>query len=73
MQKRYRETRYPAQMVIGMTDEQRAEIIAAAEAAEMSAAAMARDAIRRGLPLVKDAIRKARQRERQPARTGSAK
>ena len=65
-----REIRYPDGLRIGLTTAMREALEAEAEAADTSAAAVARDALERGLPLVRDARRKrARSNARSIARS----
>lgn len=72
--KRYRETRYPEGLRVPVETAMKEALDAEADAAETSLSAVVRDAIARGLPLVRDARRKkARQSARQSARHGAAK
>ena len=61
---RRRPKRYTARLTLVMTPEARAALQAAADAADMSAADVARDCLKRGLPLFRDSLRKAQTRER---------
>lgn len=62
-----RETIYPAKLNFSLPADLREAIDAEADATGRSASAVARDALARGLPLVRDAARK---RRRQPGRNG---
>ena len=63
-----REQHYPERLAVNVDADLRAAIEDEAEADDTSAAAVIRDALRRGLPLVRDARRK---RRRQAARNGA--
>ena len=63
-----REQRYPERLAVNVDADLRAAIDSEAEAGDTSVAAVLRDAVRRGLPLVRDARRK---RRRQAARNGA--
>ena len=65
-----RETRYGRQLRVTVEPPQAAALEAEADAAGLSVSAVIRDSLARGLPLVKDARRKQRQRDRTPTRTG---
>ena len=70
-ERRYRrEARYSAQLRVTVEPATAAALEAEADAAGLSVSAVIRDAVARGLPLVKDARRKQRQRDRTPTRTG---
>ena len=69
--RRYRrETRYGRQLRLAVEPAMWAALEAEAEADGLSVSEVARDSLARGLPLVKDARRKQRQRDRAPARRG---
>ena len=71
IERRYRrEARYSAQLRVTVEPATAAALEAEADAAGLSVSAVIRDAVARGLPLVKDARRKQRQRDRTPTRTG---
>ena len=59
-----RETRYGRQLRVTVEPATVAALEAEADAAGLSVSAVIRDALARGLPLVKDARRKQRQRDR---------
>ena len=61
---RRRPKRYTARLTLVMTPESRAALQAAADSADMSAADVARDCLKRGLPFFRDSLRKTRNRER---------
>ena len=65
-----RETRYGRQLRVMVEPAQAAALEAEADAAGLSVSEVIRDSMARGLPLVKDARRKQRQRDRTPTRTG---
>ena len=67
-----RETRYGRQLRVTVEPAQAAALEAEADAAGLSVSAVIRDAVARGLPLVKDARRKQRQRDRHAAGAGEA-
>ena len=67
--RRRRATLYPARLAVGLTTEMRAALDATAEAADAPVGDIAREVIRRGLPLVRDSLRKSRKRERTRERT----
>ena len=72
-ERRYRrETRYSAQLRVTVEPATAAALAAEADAAGVSVSAVIRDAVARGLPLVKDARRKQRQRDRRAAGAGEA-
>ena len=63
--RRYRrETRYGRQLRVTVEPATAAALEAEAEAADLSVSEVIRDSLARGLPLVKDARRKQRQRDR---------
>ena len=62
--RRRREARYSTQIRVMLASDMAASIEAEADAADLSVSAVIRDALARGLPLVKDARRKQRQRDR---------
>ena len=57
-----RDTNYPHQISVQLSDAQYDALRAAADAADRAVAAVARDAIARGLPLVREAERRAKRR-----------
>ena len=70
-ERRYRrEARYSTQLRVTVQPATAAALEEEADAAGLSVSAVIRDAVARGLPLVKDARRKQRQRDRTPTRTG---
>ena len=70
-ERRYRrEASYSKQLRVTVQPATAAALEAEADAAGVSVSAVIRDAVARGLPLVKDARRKQRQRDRTPTRTG---
>ena len=58
-----RETRYPKSVTANLTVKGRAELDEVAERHGMAVGWLAREAITRGLPLVKDQLRKAARRK----------
>ena len=70
--RRRREARYSAQLRVTVEPATAAALAAEADAADLSVSAVIRDAVARGLPLVKDARRKQRQRDRRAAGAGEA-
>ena len=60
---RRREARYSTQVRVMLAADMAAALAAEADAADLSVSAVIRDALARGLPLVKDARRKQRQRD----------
>ena len=71
--RRYRrEKRYGRQLRVMVELAQAAALEEEADAAGVSVSAVIRDAVARGLPLVKDARRKQRQRDRHAAGAGEA-
>ena len=72
-ERRYRrERRYSEQLRVTVEPATVAALKADADAAGLSVSAVIRDAVARGLPLVKDARRKQRQRDRHATGTGEA-
>ena len=71
--RRYRrESRYSTQLRVTVEPKTAAALEAEADATHTSVSAVIRDAVARGLPLVKDARRKQRQRDRHAAGAGEA-
>ena len=71
--RRYRrESRYSTQLRVTVEPKTAAALEAEADAAGLSVSAVIRDAVARGLPLVKDARRKQRHRDRNAAGAGEA-
>ena len=71
-ERRYRrEARYSKQLRVTVEPATAAALEAEADAAGVSVSAVIRDAVARGLPLVKDARRKQRQRDRHATGGGS--
>ena len=70
--RRRREARYSAQLRVTVEPATAAALAAEADAADLSVSAVIRDALARGLPLVKDARRKQRHRDRHAAGAGEA-
>ena len=67
-ERRYRrEARYSTQLRVTVEPAMAAALEAEADAAGLSVSAVIRDAVARGLPLVKDARRKRRSRRRNPS------
>ena len=67
-ERRYRrEARYSTQLRVTVEPATAASLEAEADAAGLSVSAVIRDAVARGLPLVKDARRKRRSRRRNPS------
>ena len=72
-ERRYRrEARYSTQLRVTVQPATAAALEEEADAAGLSVSAVIRDAVARGLPLVKDARRKQRQRDRRAAGAGEA-
>ena len=72
-ERRYRrEARYSAQLRVTVQPATAAALEAEADAAGLSVSAVIRDALARGLPLVKDARRKRRSHARKAAGAGEA-
>ena len=72
-QRRYRrESRYSAQLRVTVEPATAAALAAEADAAGVSVSAVIRDAVARGLPLVKDARRKRRSGPRNTGGAGEA-
>ena len=72
-ERRYRrEARYSKQLRVTVQPATAAALEEEADAAGLSVSAVIRDAVARGLPLVKDARRKQRQRDRHAAGAGEA-
>ena len=72
-ERRYRrEARYSAQLRVTVQPATAAALEAEADAAGLSVSAVIRDAVARGLPLVKDARRKRRSLARNAAGAGEA-
>ena len=61
--RRRRESRYSVQIRVVITPDMAAALEAEADATDLSLSAVVRDAVARGLPLVKDSRRKQRQRD----------
>ena len=72
-ERRYRrEARYSSQLRVTVQPATAAALEKEADAAGVSVSAVIRDAVARGLPLVKDARRKQRRRDRDRDRKGTA-